>query len=203
MNKIEIHDLHELINQNYPIEVVKKIINEVLTISMLVKNDYPDYKEWFINTQVPGLYDNSRNIIVAHINDRIVGFVSLKKTSKEKKICTFYVEKRFRRNQIGTILVEKAIEYLEEEKPLITIPMNKLNEFIRIANKYNWEITDIKENLYRTTTPEVIVNGYLQQESKIKDESKSLEKTYRIYKINKLKQQIKDFTNFPQKLWKY
>ena len=203
MNKIEIHDLHELINQNYPIEVVQKIINEVLTISMLVKNDYPDYKEWFINTQVPGLYDNSRNIIVAHINDRIVGFVSLKKTSTEKKICTFYVEKRFRRNQIGTILVEKAIEYLEEEKPLITIPMDKLNEFIRIANKYNWEITDIKENLYRTTTPEVIVNGYLQQESKIKDESKSLEKTYRIYKINTLKQQIKDFTNFPQKLWKY
>ena len=203
MNKIEIHDLHELINQNYPIEVVQKIINEVLTISMLVKNDYPDYKEWFINTQVPGLYDNSRNIIVAHINDRIVGFVSLKKTSTEKKICTFYEEKRFRRNKIGTILVEKAIEYLEEEKPLITIPMNKLNEFIRIANKYNWEITDIKENLYRTTTPEVIVNGYLQQESKIKDESKSLEKTYRIYKINTLKQQIKDFTNFPQKLWKY
>lgn len=203
MNKIEIHDLHELINQNYPIEIVQKIINDVLTISMLVKNDYPNYREWFINTQVPGLYDNSRNIIVAHINDQIVGFVSLKKTPTEKKICTFYVEKRFRRNQIGTILVEKAIEYLEEEKPLITIPMDKLNEFIRIANKYNWKITDIKENLYRTTTPEVIVNGYVQQESTEKDNNKSFEKTYRLYKISILKQQIKNFTKFPQKLWKY
>ena len=31
----------------------------------------------------------------------------------------------------------KIVNYLEEEKPLITIPMDKLNEFIKISNKYN------------------------------------------------------------------
>ena len=117
MAKIEIHNLNELIQQNYPQEIVEKIIQEVLMLSMLVKNDYPDYKEWYTKVQVPGLYTNERNIIIAHINERIVGFVSLKKTKTEKKICTFYVEKSFRRNKIGTILVEKAIEFLEESRP--------------------------------------------------------------------------------------
>lgn len=45
--------------------------------------------------------------------------------------------------------MEKTINYLEEEKPLITIPINKLKELTKIGEKYNWEITKIKENLYR------------------------------------------------------
>lgn len=202
MAKIEIHNLNELIQQNYPQEIVEKMIQEVLMLSMIVKNDYPDYKEWYTKVQVPGLYTNERNIIIAHINERIVGFVSLKKTQTEKKICTFYVEKSFRRNKIGTILVEKAIEFLEESRPLITIPMDKLNEFIRIANKYNWEITDIKENLYRTSTPEVIVNGIITDTNQSLSQEKSLQKVYKIYKIERIKQVIRTILNNPQFLWK-
>lgn len=202
MAKIEIHNLHELIQQNYPQEIVEKMIQEVLMLSMIVKNDYPDYKEWYTKVQVPGLYTNERNIIIAHINEKIVGFVSLKKTPTEKKICTFYVEKSFRRNKIGTILVEKAIEFLEESRPLITIPMDKLNEFIRIANKYNWEITDIKENLYRTSTPEVIVNGIITDTNQSLAQEKSLQKVYKIYKITRFKQVVKTILNNPQFLWK-
>jgi hypothetical protein len=98
--------------------------------------------------------------------------------------------------------VEKAIEYLEESRPLITIPMDKLNEFIKIANKYNWEITDIKENLYRTTTPEVIVNGIILEPNNSLKVEKSLQKVYRIYKIERFKQFIKINLNNPQFLWK-
>lgn len=202
MNKIEIYDLKQLIDQNYPLEVLQKMLNDVLVLSMEVKGDYPDYKQWFLNTQVPGLYDNTRNIIIAHLNNKIVGFVSLKKTASEKKICTFYVEKSYRRNKVGTILVEKAIEYLEEERPLITIPMDKLNEFIKIGNRFGWQITDIKENLYRTTTPEVIVNGTITEKSGILLKGNSIEKVYKLYKINRIKETIKILLNNPQKLWK-
>ena len=202
MSKIEIHNIEELILKEYPQEVIEKLLNDILVLSLLVKDDYPDYKEWYQSKQIPGIYDGTRNIIIAHIKDRIVGFVSLKKTKEEKKICTFYVEKSFRKNQIGTILVEKAIEYLEEEKPLITIPMNKLNQFIRISNKYNWEISDIKENLYRTTTPEVIVNGTIEEKNGLLIPSKKLSKTYRIYKITRKKESIKILFTKTQFLWK-
>ena len=202
MNKIEIHSIEELIRQNYPIEVIEKLINDVLLLSLQVKDDYPEYKEWYQTVQVPGIYDGTRNIIIAHLGDKIVGFVSLKKVSTEKKICTFYVEKNFRRNKIGALLAQKAVDYLEEEKPLITIPMDKLGEFTRIAEKYDWQVTEIKENLYRTTTPEVIVNGIIKNPNESLEIEKSLKKLYRIYKINTVKQQIKHIFFYPQKLWK-
>ena len=100
------------------------------------------------------------------------------------------MEKSFRRNKIGSLLAQKAVEYLEEERPLITIPMDKLGDFTKIAEKYNWEITEIKENLYRTTTPEVIVNGSISELSKSTIEEKSLKKTYRIYKILSIKRKV-------------
>lgn len=196
MSKIEITDLNSLIRQGYPYEVIKKLIDEVLIISMQVKTDYPDYKSWFLTKQVSGLYDNTRNIIVAHIDGKLVGFTSLKKTEDERKICTFYVEKRFRKNQIGSRLVEKSIEFLETEQPLITIPMDKLNEFVRIGNKYNWKVTDIIENLYRINNPEVIVNGELI-ETNLSTETvnKTLSKVYRDYRFITMKESIKIFIN--------
>jgi hypothetical protein len=80
--------------------------------------------------------------------------------------------------------------------------MDKLNEFIRIANKYNWEITDIKENLYRTSTPEVIVNGIITDTNQSLAQEKSLQKVYKIYKITRFKQVVKTILNNPQFLWK-
>ena len=202
MNKIEIHDIQELLKQGCSVEYINKILNKILILSIQVKDDYPDYRQWFQTVQIPGIYDETRNIIVAHINDKIVGFVSLKKTD-EKKICTFYVEKNYRKNKIGALLAEKAINYLEEEKPLITIPMDKLHEFIKIASKYNWKVTEIKENLYRTTTPEVIVNGSISTTQTIlQDNEKTLKKVYRIYKMITLKKKILYIISFPQKLWK-
>lgn len=188
MNKIEIHDLQQLINQHYPLEEVKSLIDQVLELSMLVKTDYPDYKNWFLETQVPGIFDHTRNIIIAHIGKRIVGFVSLKKTPEEKKICTFYIERNFRKNKIGSILVERAIEYLETDKPLITIPLNKLYEFTRIGERFDWQITDIQENLYRIGPAEVIVNGFESEKTGLLVPSKSLKKIWHIYKIERIKQ---------------
>lgn len=184
---IEIHNIEELMKENYPPEVIEKLLMDVLVLSMKVKDDYPDYRTWYQTIQIPGIYNGTRNIIIAHIKERIVGFISLKKTSEEKKICTFYVEKNFRRNKIGMLLAAKAVEYLEEDKPLITIPLDKLNEFAHIAAKYDWQISDIKENLYRLNNPEVIVNGELKQENLSLEKRKSLKKTYKLYKFIRLK----------------
>lgn len=184
---IEIHNIEELIKENYPPEVIEKLLMDVLVLSMKVKDDYLDYRTWYQTIQIPGIYNGTRNIIIAHIKERIVGFISLKKTSEEKKICTFYVEKNFRRNKIGMLLAAKAVEYLEEDKPLITIPLDKLNEFAHIAAKYDWQISDIKENLYRLNNPEVIVNGELKQENLSLEKRKSLKKTYKLYKFIRLK----------------
>lgn len=189
MGKIEIHDLNQLIKMNYPAEYVKKIIDDVFLISILVKEDYPDYKEWFISKQVPGIYEGSRNIIVAHIDAQIVGFVSLKKDELEKKICTFYVAKFFRKNKVGDLLSKKAMEWLECDKPLITIPNDKLYNFIRLSKKFGWTVTEIKDGLYRTNNPEIVLNGSIKENglglinSKVK--TKSITHIWFFYYYNK------------------
>lgn len=194
MTKIEIDNLDDLIKKNYPIEYIKKIIDEVLSVSMPVKNDYPDYRQWFLSKQVPGIYDGSRNIIVAHISGQMVGFVSLKKDDIEKKICTFYITKSFRKNKIGTTLAAKSIEWLEYEKPLITIPADKLGSFLRISKKYNWEMTDIKDGLYRTNNPEIILNGSIAVNNleivQEKAKTKSLSNIYFFYKLHQFKNSL-------------
>jgi hypothetical protein len=191
MPKIEIDNLNDLINQKYPVEYIKKIIDEILNISILVKTDYPDYKDWFLNKQIPGVYDGSRNIIVAHIKGHILGFVSLKKDITEKKICTFYVAKTFRRNKVGSTLTKESIEWLECDKPLITIPNDKLFDFIGIARKYDWEVTDIKNGLYRVNNPEIILNGAISNPEietiEPKPKTKSLTHIWFFYQLNKVK----------------
>lgn len=191
MPKIEIDNLNDLINKKYPIEYIEKLINDVLVLSMLVKYDYPNYKEWYLTKQVPGIYDGTRNIIIAHIGDQLVGFSSLKKDSIERKICTFYVSKCFRKNKIGNLLVLKSIEWLECDKPLITIPNDKIGNFIRIAKKYDWQVTDIKEGLYRFDNPEIILNGAIEnigtEQAKDKVKTKSLNHIWYFYLLTKLK----------------
>ena len=59
MSKIEIHNIDELIKENYPLEFIQKLLNDVLVLSMQVKNDYPDYKTWYQTIQVPGIYDGT------------------------------------------------------------------------------------------------------------------------------------------------
>jgi hypothetical protein len=93
MSKIEIHNIDDLIKEKYPIEFIQKLLNDVLILSMQVKNDYPDYRNWYQEVQVPGIYDGTRNIIIAHIADRIVGFVSLKKKQTKRKFAHFMWKK--------------------------------------------------------------------------------------------------------------
>jgi hypothetical protein len=195
MNKIEIDDLNSLIKKGYPAEYIKKIIDDVLNISIMIRGEYPDYKGWFLDKQVPGIYDGSRNIIVAHINDRVVGFANLKKDETEKKICTLYIAPSFRKNKIGDILVEQAMSWLECENPLITIPTSKLGGYIRIAHKYNWIVTDIKDGLYRINDPEVILNGALVEVSNentkdVKSKTKSLKNIWFFYNLSRFKRMM-------------
>ena len=125
------------------------LLEEIDKFSQEISNYYPDYNEWFQERMIPGIIDHTREIICI-TDEEIIGFISLKK--EEKKICTIFVDKKYRRQGFGTILVDKGIEYLEEEKPLITIPISLQEEYSEIIRNHNWSITG-------TDGEELIVNG--------------------------------------------
>ena len=98
-----------------------RITSRIYAITEHLNDTYPGYKEWFFEKQVNGCYTPNRNIIFIRTNtDEIVGFSCLKKDEEEKKICTLYVDSKYRNHGIGNLLFEESMKYLETTKPLAT-----------------------------------------------------------------------------------
>ena len=127
------------------------LIEQIACYEDEIKKYYPNYKEWFQEKMIPGILQGTRTIIGIQEKNRVIGFISLKK-EEEKKICTIFVDKENRGKGLGTILVEKGIEYLETDHPLLTIPVEIIHDYQELIRKYHWEITDSVEK-------EHIVNG--------------------------------------------
>ena len=88
----------------------------------------------------------------------------MKKDDDEKKICTLYVSSECRGLGIGTMIIEESMKWLETTKPLVTMADYKLDMFIPIIEKYNWELTEVVEGLYNTHSKELCFNGSLIKE---------------------------------------
>ena len=117
----------------------RKVIKEI--------NNYPESREMFI------CLSNEKNLL------SISGLMILKKTREEKKICTLRVKENYQRKGIGSELIQKAFDFLETEKPLITVPEESVEVFSRIFNSYGFEKNDEIKNLYRKGNVEHIYNG--------------------------------------------
>lgn len=148
----------ELIIKGIDPNIVDKIIDEILKITLPIKDDYPDYKNWFLNTHIPGI-GLDRDIIFTVYKNNIVGIANVK--ISEKKICTLYIKPGFRANKIGTQLVKHCMDYLGTNKPLITISSNKIHLFNKIIKQNNWEYSEFLSNYYTNGSDEYVFNGSL------------------------------------------
>ena len=95
----------------------------------------------------------------------IVG-ISILKNDLEKKLCTFMVNPEYRKKGYSKLLLEDSFEYLKTEKPIITIPEFRLDEFSSIINEYEWEKSSVINNYF---SKEVEFNGEKKLVKKIKD----------------------------------
>lgn len=87
--------------------------------------------------------NNKGDIFFISENNEIVGVSSLKK-SEENKICTFYIKDDYRKEGLGSKLLEQSLKYLETEKPVINFSQNKFDMFKNFVDKYNWKLTSTK-----------------------------------------------------------
>ena len=144
-----------------------KITNQMYTLTEHLKDTYPGYKEWFFEKQVNGCYTSNRNIIFIRANtDEIVGFSCLKKDEEEKKICTLYVDSKYRNHGVGSLLFEESMKYLETTKTLDTFTEDKLPIFEKIIEKYDWQLTEIVDGIYNKGVRELCYNGKLTKTHK-------------------------------------
>lgn len=167
----------ELIRDHYPQEIIDHLIADVLEMTLAAKKDYPEFATWFMEKHVPGLYNGTRDIVLAISKNEIIGIANLKNDG-EKKICTLYIKPLRRRKKEGLLLVERSFDFLGTETPLITMPISKVKDFFPIIKKYGWSLDDKIEDCYKDNTTELIFNQSLEPLSIHDSLPDTLEKIY-------------------------
>ena len=147
--------LSEMKDKNF-----SKAVNEIYLLTDYNKKQYPEYFKWFYKTNVPRVFDGSGEMIFYLDGLEVAGLTILKKTIEEAKICTFMINEDYRKKGYSKILLEDAFSYLGTDKPIITVPTNRLKEFQSIIDSYNWEEVK-RHNEY--FTEEVVFNRALKR----------------------------------------
>ena len=166
VNKIQIVSIKELIEMNFDKAKILEICNQIYEMMDFICEDYPKHKSWFFQKQLPETLDinSGRDIVFARNKNKIIcGTSFIKKDAMERKICTLFVDSAARGLGVGTALVEKSMELLGTDKPLITIADYKLPMFEGLIKKYHWQQTQVVTGLYNDYSNELVYNGYLEK----------------------------------------
>ncbi|MEE3342731.1 MAG: hypothetical protein VZS44_01415 [Bacilli bacterium] len=133
-----------------------KAVNEIYLLTDYNKLQYPEYYKWYYQKNLPRIITGNGEAIFYLDGFQIVGLSMLKKTEDESKICTLLINEDYRKKGYSKLILEDSYEYLGTEKPLITIPEKRLDEFSKIIKDYGWVATETTNKYY---SPEIIFNN--------------------------------------------
>ncbi|MEE1443491.1 MAG: GNAT family N-acetyltransferase [Blautia sp.] len=126
--------------------------------------EYTDFCKWFLELfQNGAVLKEGREILLCECDYQLAGIAILKNDGNEKKICTLRVAKTFQRNGIGQNLMELSFEWLNEDKPLITIHDSKRQEFKKLFERYDFQLEEERKGYYRLFSTELVYNGVLPE----------------------------------------
>jgi ribosomal protein S18 acetylase RimI-like enzyme len=122
---------------------------------------YPGFAGWFRNRVLPGITTGDRTIVLEQRSDKVVGFLILKHTADERKLCTLRVREELQNRGLGIRLFETAFEILKSEKPLLSVADVNVDAFTKIFRYFNFANKNAYRDLYRPNSTEYAFNGEL------------------------------------------
>lgn len=146
-------------------ESIETVLEDVRIFLADLRYEYPRHDEWYRAVAQELRCGMNRKIMIAYDNQNIAGVAILKKGQKEKKICSLRVARMYQGNGIGTSLFKKSLEYLETDKPLLTVSQLKKKEFERIFAFFGFSLEKVYDGKYKPNLCEYCYNGILPQES--------------------------------------
>lgn len=146
------------------------ITDTLNNVRSIMEVEYPDYIEWFDEKVVPGLSLQERNIILIYKKNKLIGFMNLKKTKKERKMSNLYIKPSFYYNTYNNKYFDKIIdistEWLETDVPVIIMSEKDYDKCAIILFLNHWNVSRI---IKKGNTLYYILNSY--------DEFKQIEKS--------------------------
>jgi len=120
---------------------------------------YPGFDHWLSAKVGSGLDNGSRRVLVYRQRSRILGIAIAKRTPSERKLCTLWVDQGARGQRAGAALGSALFRWLNTDKPLFTVPEERLTEFRGLLNGWGFGQPNGIEGLYRDGKIEYVFNG--------------------------------------------
>lgn len=124
--------------------------------------EYPFFKDWYNKLFIQNYeLKSEREILICEHNYTIVGIAILKNSAYEKKICTLRVLPEYQKCGIGKTLISKSLEWLNTDKPLITVHKCKNKEFESLFKYFDFKLEQSNWSYYNLFSTELVYNGEL------------------------------------------
>ncbi len=132
---------------------------QIHDLSLINLEDFDDF--WNMNILKSELESPSSYYIIAKYENTIVGFAGINLILDESHIANIVVRKDFRKNHIGSKLLEALINKAKSTASSITLEVNTKNlPAINLYKKYDFEILVTRKKYYNNTYDAYIMTKY-------------------------------------------
>ena len=118
---------------------------------------YPNIKEWYINTVVPGINVSNDILLIAKEHGKIAG-IALAKNKAECKLRCVRVSPDYQNSGLGVRLIDQALDYIGP-KPKVSVSEELFHSYSRIfVQRYKFELSSVIKGKYRQHKLEYFFN---------------------------------------------
>ena len=143
------------------LEISDMTISDFELISPILSSDFDDF--WSSQTLKSELNNENSEYIVAKLNNQIVGFAGIWKSVDDVHITDIVVKKDFRKNGIGSLLLQKLILLTKNSNyKELTLEVNANNIAAqKLYLKFGFKELGIRKKYYNNTDDAVIMTLYI------------------------------------------
>ena len=137
-------------------------ISDLNEIKDVLLSDFDDF--WSVSILETELINPNSKYIMAKINNKIVGFAGIWKAVDDVHITNIVTAKKFRRQNIGSVLLTNLIQMAKEEKGItsITLEVNSTNiPAQRLYEKFGFKVVGLRKKYYNNTEDAIIMTREL------------------------------------------
>lgn len=140
-------------------------LNRALTFlredAAFLRGSYPNFDSWLFEKVVPGVVSGERTVIIEVRATEMAGFMILKHSHLEKKLCTLRVRPQYESRGMGVRLFNAAFEILETEFPLLSVSEKAMPKFEPLFEYFGFSQEATYEDRYLPRVRELSYNGLL------------------------------------------
>jgi hypothetical protein len=145
---IERHDPTHVLRQAQLAAMISPQEHETLAFLLPLSADYPGFERWYLTRVIPGLHDETRQIVRVERDGKLVGVGIAKKDGIESKICTVRIAESHFGRGLGLRIFDSLLNWLGTQHPHLTVSERKLPAFERIFDYYKFRMTSAQTGLY-------------------------------------------------------